>query len=299
MKFLSYILVLLLLSLIISGCSSGAEKVAVPAKTTFRVGYADSPLLGILYAAEKRRSPAGSWESRSMASSGDVGYALASGKLEAGFVETAKAVRLLKSVAGKDLKLAGALSYPYGAVLVMRKGLNIHLDELPGKTLAAEDADCKLFHQFKRDVQRQGIDPARITFRYIPFADMLPALEAGAVDGVVTKGAYAVLAEARGHDILYQNWELKPGGDECCPVSLAQIEYFLVVRNDAVQRLKPLIDDLESATSRPPAEIRRVLAERLNLDPARLGRFPVASFEGVSDAVRRDVGDGRCLAARK
>ena len=296
MKFLSYITSVVLLALIISGCSSGER---TRTGTPFRVGYADSPLMSILYAAEAARLTPSSWETRAMASSGDVGYALASGKLEAGLVETGKAISLLKTDAGRDLTLAGAFSYPYGAVLVMRKGLNIRLDDLPGKTLAVEDADCKLVHQFKRDVQRLGVSLEKVTFRFIPFEDMIPALESGAVDGVVTKGSYALLAESRGHTILYQNWELKPGGDDCCPESLAQIEYFLVVRNDAVSRLKPLVDDLEAASARPPAEIRRTLARRLNLDPARLGRFPVARFEEVSAAVRKDVGDGRCLAKRK
>jgi ABC-type nitrate/sulfonate/bicarbonate transport system substrate-binding protein len=210
-------------------------------------------------------------------------------------METAKAIRLVKSSAGKGLRLAGAITFPYGAVLVIRKGLNIRLDELPGKKLAAEDADCKLFQQFRRDVQRQGVDLKRISFSYVPFTDMLPALEAGVVDGMVTRGAYGVLAELQGHTILYQNWELKPGGDECCPESLAQIEYFLVVRDDALERVKPFIVSLDRASALPPSRIRRAMGERLGIAPEKLGHFPVATFAALDGKLARELGERICI----
>lgn len=285
--------------IVLAGCSpdreSKARSIQGTAEAVQRIGYPASPLLGLLYAAEKERGADRSWELQRMGSGGDVGYALVSRNLDAGFIETVKAVELVKSTAGKGLKLAGAMKFPYGAVLVVRKGLNIRLDDLPGRKLAAEDADCKLLHQFRRDAQRLGVDLKRVEFSYVPFADMLPALEAGAIDGMITKGAYGVLAELQGHSILYQNWEIKPGGDACCPASLAQVEYFLVVREEAFGRLKPFIAALDAAAALPPSEIRRALSERLGLLPEKLGRFPVATFAAIDEKLAKDLGERTCL----
>jgi ABC-type nitrate/sulfonate/bicarbonate transport system substrate-binding protein len=291
------LLFFLCLSLLqMSGCSRESGAPASTAKELLKIGYPASPLLGVVFAAEEHRSTTGkSWELQRMGSGGDIGYALVSGSLDAGFIETSKALELLKTPGGEKLKLAGVVKFPYGAVVVMRKGLNIRLDELPGKKLAAEDDDCVLFHQFKRDLKRHGVNSGTITFTYMPFGDMLPALEAKAVDGIVTKASYGVAAELQGHTILYQNWDLKPGGDECCPAFLAQIEYFLVVREDAVGKLKPFYAALKTATALPPKDIRRAAVAKLGYPQQALETFPVADFAAVEDSLRKELGERKCV----
>ncbi|WP_191965736.1 ABC transporter substrate-binding protein [Oryzomonas sagensis] len=263
-----------------------------------RIGYGDSPLLGPLYAADERQAGRPrAWQAVPIGSGGDIGYSLISGAVDAGFVETNKAVKLLKAPGGETLKVAGAVQFPYGATLVIRKDLNIRLGDLAGRTIAAQEPDCKLLHQFRRDAKRLGVDVDRIRTRFMSFDEMVPALEAGKVDAVLVKGSYAVLAEHLGHKVLYQNWDIK-AGDECCPAALAQSDYFLVVRGGAVEALKPVVQSLLAASALPPAELRKAVSKRLGYSREDLERLPTANFVTVGDDLRKELGDGRCLVLR-
>jgi len=263
-----------------------------------RIGYGDSPLLGPLYTADERQAGRPhTWEAVPIGSGGDIGYSLISGKIDAGFVETNKAVKLLKAPGGETLKVAGAVQFPYGATLVIRKDLNIRLGDLAGRTIAAQEPDCKLLHQFRKDAKRLGVNVDRIHVVFMSFDEMVPALEAGKVDAVLVKGSYAVLAEHLGHKVLYQNWDIK-AGDECCPAALAQSDFFLVVRAQAVEALKPVVQSLLAASALPPAELRQAVGKRLGYSQEDLERLPTANFVTVSDELRKELGEGRCLVLR-
>jgi ABC-type nitrate/sulfonate/bicarbonate transport system substrate-binding protein len=281
---------------------SVAHSVTTTAKQSLplRIGYDGSPLLAPLYSAYGREAsakPTQPWELVRFDSGGDIGYSLLAGKINAGFVETAKALRLLKAPGGEKLKVAGAIQFPYGATLVIRKGLNIRLTDLPGLTIAASEPDCVLLHQFRKDAGRHGVAVERIRFSYMPFDEMLPALEAGMVDGILVKGSYALLAEHAGHNILYQNWDVK-AGDECCPASLAQTDYFLVVREEAVEAIKPFLRELTATSSFPAAELRRAVSRQLGYPAAALEQLPVASFVTIGTELLKDLGERRCVLLR-
>lgn len=282
--------------LFICGCQeSKSSKNTVPPVGLSRVGYSPNPLLGTLYAA---KSPEKSWELTKFATSGDIGYSLISGEIDAGFVETEKALKLLKASGGEKLKVAGAIQFPYGATLVVRKDLKVRLSDLAGKKIAALEADCILNHQFNKDAARHGLDTKTLKFSYMPFADMLPALEAKAIDGALVKGAHAVLAELQGHKIIYQNWDIKAGADDCCPPSIAQTEYFFLVREPSVERLTPLITALAAASDLPPSQLRQAISSQLGYPVAALEQYPTASFGVVSAEQRKLLGEQRCLLTR-
>ncbi|QEM68752.1 hypothetical protein FO488_11700 [Geobacter sp. FeAm09] len=279
--------------------SQGSAQAGSPQSSpALRIGYGDSPLLGPLYAADERQAGrTHAWQAVPIGSGGDIGYSLISGTIDAGFVETAKAVKLLKAPGGETLKVAGAVQFPYGATLVIRKDLSIRLGDLAGRTIAAQEPDCKLLHQFRKDARRLGVDVDRIRTRFMSFDEMVPALEAGKVDAVLVKGSYAVLAEHLGHKVLYQNWDIK-AGDECCPAALAQSDYFLVVRGGAVEAFKPVVQSLLAASALPPAELRQAVGKRLGYAREDLERLPTASFVAVGDDLRKELGEGRCLVLR-
>ncbi len=288
---------LLLTFLLIAGCQdrapsqqSPAPKVSVP-----RIGYNPNPLLGPLYAAQ---SNGRSWELTKFGTGGDVGYSLISGDIDAGFVETEKALKLIKAPGGEKLKVAGAIQFPYGATLVVRKDLKVRLSDLTGKKIAALEADCILNHQFNTDARRHGLDSKTLKFSYMPFADMLPALEAKVIDGALVKGAHAVLAELQGHKIIYQNWDIKAGADDCCPPSIAQTEYFLLVREQSVEKVKPLITALVKASELPPTQLRQAISSQLGYPVAALEQYPTASFAIVSPEQIKLLGEQRCLLTR-
>ena len=281
---------------VVLGCQdrTSSQGVAPQAKLP-RVGYNPNPLLGPLYAAQAKEK---AWELTKFGTGGDTGYALISGDVAAGFVETEKALQLIKAPGGEKLKIAGAIQFPYGATLVVRKDLKVRLSDLAGKKIAALEADCILNHQFNKDAKRHGLDTKALKFSYMPFADMLPALESKAIDGALVKGAHAVLAELQGHKVIYQNWDIKAGADDCCPPSVAQTEYFLLVREQAVERVKPLISALVAASELPPTEIRKAISSQLGYPQSALEQYPTASFAVVSQDQIKLLGEKRCLLTR-
>jgi ABC-type nitrate/sulfonate/bicarbonate transport system substrate-binding protein len=282
--------------LIATGCQDRApSQGTAPQAKKPRVGYNPNPLLGPLYTAQAKDK---AWELIKFGTGGDIGYALISGDVDAGFVETEKALQLIKAPGGEKLKIAGAIQFPYGATLVIRKDLKVRLDDLAGKRIAALEADCILNHQFNKDAKRHGLDPKTLKFSYMPFADMLPALESKSIDGALVKGAHAVLAELQGHKIIYQNWDIKAGADDCCPPSIAQTEYFLLVREEAVERVKPLITALVTASDLPPTQLRQAIGTQLGYPAAALEQYPTATFAVVSPEQVKLLGEKRCLLTR-
>jgi ABC-type nitrate/sulfonate/bicarbonate transport system substrate-binding protein len=281
---------------IVSGCQDRVPSHdSAPKLRLLRVGYNPNPLLGPLYAAQTKEK---AWELTKFGTGGDIGYSLISGDVDVGFVETEKALQLIKAPGGEKLKVAGAIQFPYGATLVVRKDLKVRLSDLAGKKIAALEADCILNHQFNKDAKRHGLDPKSLKFNYMPFADMLPALESKSIDGALVKGAHAVLAELQGHKIIYQNWDIKAGADDCCPPSIAQTEYFLLVREDAVERIKPLIAALVAASDLPPTRLRQAISTQLGYPAAALEEYPTATFAVVSPEQVALLGEKRCLLTR-
>ena len=288
MKLGRYLLLLatvLSISPLLAACK---ERTLVPQLKQPRVGYNPNPLLGPLYAAGAKDK---AWELTKFGTGGDIGYSLISGDVDAGFVETEKALKLIKAPGGEKLKVVGAIQFPYGATLVVRKDLKVRLSDLAGKRIAALEADCILNHQFNKDAKRHGLDPKSLKFSYMPFADMLPALEAKAIDGALVKGAHAVMAELQGHKIIYQNWDIKAGADDCCPPAIAQTEYFLLVREQSAERVKPLIRALVAASDLPPSEIRKAVSKQLGYPQAALEQYPTSSFSVVSEDQRKLLGE--------
>ena len=288
-------ILLLTAILLLAGCRS--EPTPAVFSQPLSIGHPGSPLLAPLYAAQARRAPEAGWELAAFGSGGDIGYALLAGEISAGFVETNKALQLLKIPGGDKLLIAGAINFPYVATLVLRNDLKLRLSELTGRNVAALEPDCAINHQFQHDAKRHGLDPSTLQFSYMPYAEMLPALEAKKVDAILVKGAYGVLAELTGHKILYQNWEVA-AGDDCCPATLAQTEFLLVARASELDRLTPVIKTLTAADALPAKELRAAVGSRLGYPPAALERFPVASFALIDEATRQTLGAQQCAIIR-
>ncbi len=86
----SVISFLLIVVFFMPGCRDRSPSPgAAPEAGQPRVGYSANPLLGTLYAAQAQEK---AWELTKFATSGDIGYSLMSGEIDAGFVETEKAL---------------------------------------------------------------------------------------------------------------------------------------------------------------------------------------------------------------
>lgn len=267
---------------------------AVPgsAAETLSVGHTGNPLLAPLYAAADRPADGGpALIPRRFASGGDIGYALLAGELDAGFIEPGKTLALLRLPGATRLRLAGVVSFPYGATVVLRKDLDWRLGDLGSARVAAADAQCALLHQFRRDATRLEADASKLRLRYMPFEAMLPALEAGTADAIVVKGAYAVLAVQQGHKILYQNWNVADStGDTCCPAIVSQAEYLLVVRAAVANRAISLTDALVAASRRPAADLREATARHIAYAGEALAELPLATFAPLTADLRKELG---------
>lgn len=291
---LAVTLITLLLFLPLAGCRDRQAPQAVTQTQTPRIGHHPSPLLGPLYAAQGGKEK---WQMIRFNTGGDIGYALIAGEIDAGFVDTHKAIKLLGAPGGENLVIAGAIQFPYGATLVLRKDLKLRLTDLAGTRLAALEPDCQAKRQFEKDAKRHGLDPKKLLYSYMPFDQMLPALEARSIDGAVVKGAYGVLAELQGHKILYQNWDVKAVGDDCCPPSIAQTEFFLVARQQSAEKIKPLITALTATGTLAPSVLRAAISGQVGYPREALEQFPTATFEPLNDEQRKLLGETRCTKA--
>jgi ABC-type nitrate/sulfonate/bicarbonate transport system substrate-binding protein len=252
----------------------------VGANNKFRIGHSGGNLLAALYAVQ---DSIGAWAvSSPFQSTSDIAYALILGRLDAGFVEAEKLAALTAMDGFDKLTVVGKITYPYGATLVLRKGLNVRLNELDGLTVASSEEQCVLRAKFIEDARRLGADISGIRDKYMTFSAMLPALESGTVDAAVIKGSYAVAAVYAGHSILYQNWEVEPG-DECCPKIIAQAALVLLARRDKAEGAKKLVDALIVAQKLPQDNLRRAVAKYSVIEYEMLAGQPVPEFSSADD----------------
>ncbi|HSV98714.1 MAG TPA: hypothetical protein VLI39_00975 [Sedimentisphaerales bacterium] len=275
-----------------AGCRDRAHADGKAKPGPLRLGYVGGPHAAPVYVAQEQaardgRAPA--FVGVPFKFSGDIGYALIAGEIDAGFIETTKAAALFRSVSG--VGAVGAVTFPYGATLVLRKDLDLRLDGLAGRVVAVAGRRCRLLHQFLADAERLGVDPAAITLSPMPFDQMIPALEARKVDAILTRGGHALLAVAQDHKVLYQNWDVT-GDDECCPKTLSQVELVLATRAKGVGagRIRALVSALEAGSAAPSDTLRAAVAERTRIPMAVLEPFPVASFAALTAEQQAEVG---------
>ena len=263
----------ILLSLNFTGCGGKG------ARDTLRVGHGGGYLSAALYAAQDSLTHV---DIQEFNSTSDIGYALLLGRLDAGFVESERIAALAAMDGFDKLAVVGKVTYPYGATLVLRKGLNVRLNELGGLTVAASEPECVLRQKFDEDAKRLGADISGLKDEYMVFHAMLPALEAGVVDAAIIKGSYSIAALQAGHSILYQNWEVEPG-DECCPAIIAQASLVLLARRDKLDAANQFVNALEAAQKLPPDTLRRAVAKNTILPFDMLLGQPVPEFSAADD----------------
>ena len=243
-----------------------------------RVGHGGGYLSAVLYAVQNDFKA----DLQQFRSSSDIAYALLAGVLDAGFIEAERLAAFAELDGFERLTVVGNVTYPYGATLVMRKGLNVRLHELGGLTVAASAPGCVLLEEFVQDAQRLGADIYGINFIYMAFDAMIPALEAGTVDAAIIRGSSSIFALHEGHSILYQNWDVEPG-DECCPAIIDQAVLVLLARRSRLDAVQPLLDALVSAQQLSPDKLRRAVADNTVIPFEILQGQPVPEFSLATD----------------
>jgi ABC-type nitrate/sulfonate/bicarbonate transport system substrate-binding protein len=245
-----------------------------------KVGHGGGFLSAALYAAQDGLD--GRFDVQQFYSSSDIAYSLLAGALDAGFVDADKLAALSALKGFETLAVVGKITYPYGATLVLRKGLDARLDELGGLAVAVSAPDCVLLKEFAEDAARLNADISGIKYERAAFDAMIPALEAGKADAAIIKGSYAIVALQEGHSILYQNWDMVPG-DECCPAVIEQAVSVLLARRSKMDEIKPLVDALVAAQELPPDDLRRAVAGHTAIPFEIMEGQPVPEFSAAGD----------------
>lgn len=278
----------LALTLLVLGTRAGGGDDGV-----IRIGHTGSPHLAPLLVAAEQGIFADQGlrvELKQFGSTADAGYALLAGRVQVAFAEPRTSFRLINLHDELGIKIAGSINFPFGATLVVREDLKIRLHDLAGLTVAAASRHCMLLQAFKHDAERHGLATEEINFVYTAFDTMLPALEAGRVDAILTRSSYALLAQATGHKVLYQNWDVVPD-DACCPLYVAQVEYFMLVKDLPSQAVKSLDGALLAASQRPAEETREAVARRTQFPAELLQGAPLARYFAVGAELERELGD--------
>ncbi|MDR2178776.1 MAG: hypothetical protein LBP21_00580 [Synergistaceae bacterium] len=249
-----------------------------------KIGHGGGNLVAALYLASEGSDWVKNFDAIKFGSTSDTGYALLAGGLEAGFIEVEKVKSLQKLPGFENLTGVGRITFPYGATMVLRKGLNLRLRELNGITIAVSSPECVLLAAFKKDAERLKADISGVTWKVMPFDTMIPALEAKVADAAILKGASAVVALHAGHSILYQNWDVQPG-DECCPAIVDQAAQVLLVRREFREKAEVLVERLLTAETQGRDALRAAIARHTSIPPELLEGQPVAEFNRADDSL--------------
>jgi ABC-type nitrate/sulfonate/bicarbonate transport system substrate-binding protein len=251
---------------------------ALPATRPFTIGHLSSPLLSALYLAEQRPGWREADRLVRFETSADLGYALIAGKVDAAFVEPAKALLIKDIREFKQIDVVGKVTYPYGGILVVRKGLGLKVQDLPGHTVAISADECRLFHTLKKDLAWLKVDTKKIKFVQVPFPEMLPAVEAGVVDAAITKASYGLTARKLGHTVPYVQYDIVSAGDSCCPVATLETEFLLLSRSAARADVERLAHLLLEAQLEKDADLRAATHAKLGIPLELLETAPAARF---------------------
>lgn len=276
------LVVLLTAAAFLSGC--GERDVTV-------IGHSGGPLLTAAYVAESDPEFGGRFELSRLGTPADVGYALLSGDLAAGFIDPARYEEIERLPGFEKLEVVGKVTYPFGATLVVRNGLEVRLGDLEGKKVGISQPECVLWDTFKADAERLNVDTEKLELQVIAFDAMIPALEAGIIDAVVVRGALAAVAVKKGHTVLYQNWEIEEtdAGDGCCPLTEDQVELILLAQRNDPEASSGLPALLTRSQSSSLEVLRSAAAQATGIPVEILADLPVSRFEVADRALIEEL----------
>lgn len=246
-------------------------------KDVFRIGYINSPLLSTMYYSKNKMERNYKIIFEKFSSSADVCYALLSGKVDAGFVEPSKAIVAKRFPEFINLEVVGKITYPYGGILLTKKGFDLKMQNIEGPLIAVSDENCRIFQAFKKDLQMIGKDITKINIQFMPYENMIPALESGIIDAALTKTSYGLLSEKIGLTIPYIQWDIA-AGDKCCPAFIAQTEFLLIVNKKFRRNSAVLMNEMMANEKVPPESLAVATSFETGISSRQLLSLPQASF---------------------
>ncbi|MCL1989978.1 MAG: hypothetical protein FWG67_03725 [Defluviitaleaceae bacterium] len=264
----------LLLTVVLTGCFGGAVDNGL-----LNIGYGGGFLSAPLYAADYEVNL------HQFTETSDIVYGLAGGSLDAGFLEIDRFIALIESDTTflDAFTVAGTIDYPFGATMIIREDLgHLRLSDINGLNIAVTSPSSALLEVFLEDAHRLGVETDDMTYTFMPFRTMVPALTEGVVDAIIVRGDFALVGLEAGHHILYQNWSLEPG-DACCPGIVDQAAKVFLVRNDRKVAVHDYFDALMETRLLSPTDHRAAVVYHTNIPAYLLEGIPVPEFSPAGD----------------
>lgn len=253
-----------------------APRKELPVKTM--IGHNGSPLLAFLYATGEGAEGRNVFTSSKFSSSSDVGYALLSGTIHAGFIEPEKALELSRLSGFEKLLVLGKVTFPYGVTVITKKGSSLRLQDINGHHIGVPSDNPALLEEFTKAVSKYPLQLNQVDYRFLPADAIIPALDSGKIEGAIVKGSKAVIAISDGHNILFQKWDMEPG-NECCPPVIDQLEFVLVAQKNNQALNSELVKILGRSAALSPSVLREALSRTEHVPETLFADLPLASFE--------------------
>jgi ABC-type nitrate/sulfonate/bicarbonate transport system substrate-binding protein len=152
------------------------------------------------------------------------------------------------------------LAKPVAARFATATTLDAKLKALDGLAIATPSATSAYTHPYKSAAEAAG---ARPRFVYMSQPDMVAALKAGAIQGLIAGAPFSVVAVASGSGVLWING---PGGElpaKELPASSACFETsedYATAHADIIARVRATFSALGSFIQNQPDDARRLLA---------------------------------------
>lgn len=242
------------------------------------IGHNGSPLLAFLYAADEGDEGREAFTAAKFNSSADVGYALLSGTIHAGFIEPEKALELSRLSGFDNLVVLGKVTFPYGVTVITKKGSSLRLQDINGHHIGVPSDNPALLKEFTTAVSKYPVQLKQVNYQFLPSDAIIPALDAGKIHGAIVKGSKSVIAISDGHNILFQKWDMEPG-NECCPPVIDQLEFVLLAQKKEQTRNRALVEILTGSAALNPSVLRAALSRAEHVPETLFADLPLASFE--------------------
>lgn len=246
------------------------------------IGHNGSPLLAFLYAAGEGVEGRNAFTPAKFNSSADVGYALLSGGIYAGFIEPQKAIWLSRLSGFDNLVVLGKVTFPYGVTVLTKKGSSLRLQDINGHNIGVPSDNPGLLQEFTKAVSKYPIQLNQVQYLFLPADAIIPALDAGKIEGAIVKGSKAVIAVNDGHNILFQKWDMEPG-NECCPPVIDQLELVLLAQKKNQAFNSELTGILSRSAALSPSVLRKALSRTEHVPDTLFADLPLASFDAADN----------------
>ena len=170
----------------------------------------------------------------------------------------------------------------FGALVVEKGSPNRSARSLRGQVIGVNTLQNVAEVVVKASLEKQGVDPSGVRLTEVPFPEMAPALEKGAIDAAFSIEPFVTqTVEAGGKAIDYSYVETEP---EMQVGAYAVTNQFAESDPDAVKAFQAAIKDTASYVSAHEDEFRTFLSKSAKIEPGLAEKIVLPRWTGEVNA---------------